>query len=244
MDPDNLSPCHAGELIAEHLRLDSTAWSIGMLGAIAEFFRGKNEAFATDGVTRVVTGRGALRVVANGATRVVPYDTGGERRAIALCLPETACMMHRRRLITEAGPDVEALRKPDRTAVLFDLGLGSPFFDFYIRTADPDAIRRLREGAGLPLFDPRHGLLPDIAAMHPHRVFVSKLGRIEVFQRIASPGDTTPEGPHTHLLPALLKSGRVFDAETPIPSGWIPCATLYCGGAYEFPAAGATDPHH
>lgn len=213
-----------------------------MLGAIAEFFRGRGEAFDSDGSTFVVTGRGALRVVANGATRAVTYETGGNgQSAIALCLPESACTMHGRRVITEAGPDTGALRERDRAAVLFDLGLGSPFFDFYIRTADLHEIARLREGIGLSLFDPRHGLLSDIAAMHPHRVFVSKLGRVEVFQRIAGPGETTPEGPHTHLLPPLLKSGRVFDAETPIPSGWIPCATLYCGGSQE--SAGASAAH-
>jgi hypothetical protein len=243
MDPENLSPRRIEQLVAEHLRLDSTSWSIGMLGAIAEFFRATEEAFESDGTTFVVTGRGALRVVADGATRAVAYETGGDGRyAIALCLPESACTMHGRRVITEAGPDTGALRERDRAAVLFDLGLGSPFFDFYIRTADPHEIGRLREGIGLPLFDPRHGLLADIAAMHPHRVFVSKLGRVEVFQRIAGPGETTPEGPHTHLLPPLLKSGRVFDAETPIPSGWIPCATLYCG-VQDSAAAGASAAH-
>lgn len=200
-----------------------------MVGAIAEFLRADREALDTDGTTYAITERGAMRIVVNRATRAITYPSGGNgQQAIALCLPETACTMHGRRTITEIGPDLAALRENDRAATLFDLGLRSPFFDFHIRTSDQGQVRRLREGAGQSLFDPGHGLLQDIAAMNLHRVFVSKLGRIEVYQPIARPGDRTPEGPHTHLLPSLLANRRVFEEGTPIPPGWIPCATCYC----------------
>ena len=33
--------------------------------------------------------------------------------------------MHRRAVLTELGPDGDALRREDRTGILFDLGLGS-----------------------------------------------------------------------------------------------------------------------
>lgn len=217
-------------LIAAHLGLASTSWSIGMLGAVAEFFRAQDETHTTDNATCVVTARGAIGISVTGATRAVacPAD-GGEPSSIALCLPAADCTMHGRSVITEAGPDHGALRDRDRDAILFDLGLGSPYFDFYIRTADPAAIKSLRKGIGLSLFDARHSLPRDILAMHPHRVFVSRLGRIEVYQRIASAGETTPEGPHTHLLPELLKTDRVHSENVPIPPGWIPCVYLYLG---------------
>ncbi len=217
-------------LVADHLKLASTSWSIGVLGAVAEFFRAQDEAHTTDNATWVTTARGAIRISATGSMRAVACTAAGtEPSSIALCLPAADCSMHRRRVITETGPDRRAVRDCDRQAILFDLGLGSPYFDFYIRTADPAAIKCLRDGIGFSLFDAHHGLPRAIVAMHPHRVFVSKIGRIEVYQRIAGAGETTPDGPHTHLLPELIKTGRVHAPETPIPSGWIPCVNLYVG---------------
>ena len=217
-------------LIAAHLGLASTSWSIGILGAVAEFFRAQDEIHTTDNATCVVTARGAIGISVTGAARAVVCPAGGgEPSSIALCLPATDCTMHGSSVITEAGPDHGALRNCDREAILFDLGLGSPYFDFYIRIADPAMIKNMRKGVGLPLFDARHSLPRDILAAHPHRVFVSRLGRIEVYQRIAGAGETTPEGPHTHLLPELLKTGRVHSGNVPIPPGWIPCVCLYLG---------------
>lgn len=232
-------------LIAAHLKLASTSWSIGILGAVAEFFRAPDETHATDSTTCVVTERGAIRIAVNGATRAVTCPAGsGEPSSIALCLPAADCTMHGRSVITEAGPDHGALRDRDRDGILFDLGLGSSYFDFYIRTADPAAIKTLRKGIGLSLFDARHSLPRDILAMHPNRVFVSRLGRIEVYQRIASAGETTPEGPHTHLLPELLKTGRIHAADAPIPPSWIPCVNLYLGHPPAHrPGQDATHPH-
>ena len=61
-----------------------------------------------------------------------------------------------------------------------------------------------------------------ILAANPHRVFISRLGRIEVYQPIPPPSGKSPEGPHTHVLPRLLKSGRTHPATEPVPEGWFP----------------------
>jgi hypothetical protein len=66
-----------------------------------------------------------------------------------------------------------------------------------------------------------------ILATHPHRVFVSRLGRVEVFQPIPPPDGKSPDGPHTHVLPALLRHRRTHSATEPIPDGFIPCAHVY-----------------
>ena len=66
-----------------------------------------------------------------------------------------------------------------------------------------------------------------ILAANPHRVFISRLGRIEVYQPIPPPSGRSPEGPHTHVLPRLLQSRRTHPATEPVPQGWIPCAHLY-----------------
>ena len=62
---------------------------------------------------------------------------------------------------------------------------------------------------------------------NPHRVFVSRIGRAEVYQPIPPAGGTSPDGPHTHVLPKLLAAGRTHAATEPTPAGWIPCAHLY-----------------
>jgi hypothetical protein len=48
-----------------------------------------------------------------------------------------------------------------------------------------------------------------------------------VYQPIPPPSGKSPDGPHTHVLPKLLKSGRTHPATEPVPAGWIPCAHLY-----------------
>jgi hypothetical protein len=61
----------------------------------------------------------------------------------------------------------------------------------------------------------------------PHRVFVSRMGRIEVFQPIPSSDGRSPDGPHTHVLPKLLQHKRTHAATEQIPAGFVPCAHLY-----------------
>jgi len=100
------------------------------------------------------------------------------------------------------------LRAADRDAVLFDLGIGRRELRACIRVADAGALGVLRELAGRALFDRDAAALARIAALDPVRVFMSALGRIEVYRPIAPPGGTTERGPHTHLLPHLLAPAR------------------------------------
>ena len=60
---------------------------------------------------------------------------------------------------------------------------------------------------------------------NPHRVFSSRVARVEVFQALPPPGGKSPDGPHTHVLPKLL--ARTHAATEPLPAGWIPCAYCY-----------------
>jgi hypothetical protein len=66
-----------------------------------------------------------------------------------------------------------------------------------------------------------------ILAASPHRVFVSRLGRIEVCQPIPPHDGRSPQGPHTHVLPDLLKHRRSHAATEPIPAELVPCAHVY-----------------
>jgi hypothetical protein len=135
--------------------------------------------------------------------------------------------MNQRTALAELGPDREALREQHREATLFDLGLGALQVDVCVRVADADVAAELRSHAGRSLFDPGNPAMGVILAANPHRVFVSKLGRIEVYQPIPRPDGKSPMGPHTHVLPKLLQHQRTHAATELVPEGWIPCAHLY-----------------
>ena len=93
--------------------------------------------------------------------------------------------MNRRAVLTEIGPDHGALRAEDRTAALFDLGLGTLQLDACVRSGDAATVAALRNWVGQSLFAHGNGAMAVILAASPHRVFVSRVGRIEVFRHSA-----------------------------------------------------------
>jgi hypothetical protein len=221
------------EFLAEQAADNEVAWSLGTFGAIAEFTRDADELVAIDRddvSVAVVTTRGGLRIARHPELRPVASEsptTESWSHRVALCLPETSCAMGGRTEFTEVGPDCEALREEDRPGILFDLGLGALQADFYIRSADPEVVAELRRCTGKSVFSPNCGAMKVILAANPHRVFVSRLGRIEVYQPIPPVGGKSPSGPHTHVLPKLLAHGRTQSANEPVPTAWIPCAHFY-----------------
>jgi hypothetical protein len=70
---------------------------------------------------------------------------------------------------------------------------------------------------------------------------LTRIGRAEVYQPIPPADGKSPDGPHTHLLPKLLRSGRTHAATVPIPEDWAPCLHLYPAHPYK-DGLGATKP--
>lgn len=221
------------DLLAGQLGDAETAWSVGTFGAIAEFTRDADEATTlarADGAVLAMTARGGLRIETAHGLRPIASESltsRGWSQRVALCLPEETCVMSRRTVLTEIGPDRNALRPRDRASILFDLGLGALQVDCCVRSGDAAFVAALRKCAGQSLFAHDGGAMRLILAANPHRVFVSRIGRIEVFQPIPPPDGKSPEGPHTHVLPKLIRSGRTHAATEPLPVGWIPCAHFY-----------------
>ena len=221
------------DLLRREIANPDTQWSLGTFGAIAEFARDRDEPVSlvqSDDTVSAVTPRGGIAIRSHPASR--PFASEGITRTgwnqrVALCLPEDDCAMNKRATLTEIGPDHQAPREEDRESVLFDLGLGALQADFCVRIGDRGLARRLREHAGRAVFEPGNPAMGMILEANPHRVFISRLGRIEVYQPIPPPSGKSPEGPHTHVLPRLLKSGRTHPATEPIPEGLVPCAHLY-----------------
>lgn len=220
-----VDPAVAG-LLRDTLADPGTGWSLGSFGAVAEFVRTDDEPLIApaDGRLGGATARGAIALGPTAGLRPIAYETGFSgswSHAVALCLPENACAMGRRRVLTELGPDAEAVRPEDRGAILFDLGLGLSAIDACLRTDDPDLLAILRAGLGRPVLNAdgpiRH------RAGSAHRVFRARIGRIEVF------GASPPRagGPRALIVPEMLKAGRTHAATSPIPEGWVPCGALH-----------------
>ncbi len=221
------------DFLADHIADAGTQWSLGTFGAIAEFMRDTDEPATlsrTETGLTVVTARGRMRIEPADEMRPFAFETTTKESwssRVALCLPAERCAMNRRSVLTEIGPDTDALRAQDKTAILFDLGIGAMQADFHVRISDPDAAAQLRLHTGNPVFESGNPAMQIIFAANPHRVFVSRVGRIEVFQPIPPAHGKSPDGPHTHVLPNLLRHKRTHSATEPIPSGFIPCAHLY-----------------
>lgn len=227
-------------LLRRHMADWRTGWSMGTFGAIAEFHQDAGEITVVDELHSLMraTRRGAIHLDRRrlAGIRAVAYETISPRRhrwsqAVSLCLPDAQARRAVRSVLTELGPDDDAIRGIDRTGILFDMGLSLPQCDFCIRTSDPKLLAALRAGLGRSLFEHDNPALMAILNGHPHRVALTNIGRVEVYQQIGGPdtGGVSPPGPHTHLLPKLLKSGRTHSANTPIPEGLLPLGSLHPG---------------
>jgi hypothetical protein len=211
---------------------------MGSYGAVAEFFQDPGEAIESDDALARVTARGGIRIEIPRDLGVFAYENpgahGDSSQHIALCLPADSSQMSCNSVLAELGPDEEALRPDDRESALVDLGvsaLGGGCFqlDFCIRTEDPDFAHFLRQHVGCNIFEHASPVFGKLLEVQPHRVILTRLGRLEVFQAIGGEHTEgrTPEGPHTHLLPELLARNRTHPEAVPIAEGWVPCAFLY-----------------
>ena len=218
-------------LFSEHIADPHSSWSVGTFGAVAEFHRDADEAVELSiGEDRyaAATARGALRIELVPGLRAFAYETlGGHGQwshAVALCLPKNAAARHGRRLLAELGSDEGAVRPQDRGAVLFDMGLACLQVDVCVRSAEPDVVAALRAGRGRSLLEHGNRLMTEMPKLSPHRVFVCHFARAEVYQPVPPPDGVSPSGPHTHVLPRLMREDRTHAATVPIPEGWVPCA--------------------
>jgi hypothetical protein len=228
----SVSMLHA--LLLDHIRDPHASWSCGRFGAIAEFHRDADEPVEIESGPAIAaaTDRGAIRIEVLPDLRPVAYETISKcieswGQGVALCLPRNLALMSGRTVVTELGPDVDAVRPQDRGALLFDLGLGGSQSEICVRSADPAAIVLLRSACGHPLFSQDPAVLRRLPDLSPHRVFRCRVGRIEVYQAIPAPDGKTPDGPHTHVLPRLLANARNHAATVPVPKGWLAGMTLF-----------------
>jgi len=227
-------------VLSSALQDPETGWSMGSFCALAEFHQDEGETVQVDrpsDLTRA-TVRGAIRLDAEtlGACRPIAYEQLSKSRdrwgqGLALCLPAHMAVMARRAVITPLGPDADAIRADDRGAALYDMGLGLIQCDFLVRTREAALIAVLDDCAGRSIFEPGNPAMSAILRAHPNRVAATPLGRIEVFQKIGGPdtGGVSPPGPHTHVLPKLMKAGKTHAGNITVPKALVPCAYMHPG---------------
>ncbi len=223
------------DLVREQLERTSSGWSSGVFGALAEFERDPEEhSKALDGaLLGWVTPRGALAIDSKMRPLPLAYEClsarpGRWQQGCVFCLPSQS-LERGPSVLTDLGRDRAALRPENREGRLFDMGIGRPGVRFCVRTEDQALAALLAKNSGHSLFDRANPVMAAIKEASPNRVVMTPLGRIEVFQAIGSSrnGQGTPEGPHTHVLPKLLASGRSHDANIPVPDGLTPLLSLH-----------------
>ena len=221
------------EFLDKQLRQADTSWSVDGFGAIATFTRDPDEpvTFNRDGTAlSAVTTRGGVRISVQAGLQPIATESPTAEawiHRVALCLPRELCSMNVRRELTEIGPDADAIRAQERDGVLFDLGLGLLQIDACVRTTDPNVAAALRRHVGKSVFATDSGAMGVISHASPHRVFISRVGRVEVFQTIRPPDKESPDGLNAHVSPKLLAHGRTHAATEPLPDNWVPCAHCY-----------------
>ncbi|OUS23776.1 hypothetical protein A9Q99_27465 [Gammaproteobacteria bacterium 45_16_T64] len=220
------------DLIKQSFDSPLNGWSIGSFGAIGEFMWDANEERCAPDGDRFgcITERGAMAVTLREDIQPVAYeyltkDPRHWNQGVAFCLEADKAMMSNHPVVTELGPDHGALKVEHRDHIMFDMGLQRGFVDVAIRTNDKALITLLRLACGSDLLAPGNPAMGAIIKTGPHRVFTTALGRLEVYQSIGI--EKSPEGPHTHVLPKLMASGRAFSANIPIPDRMLPMFTLH-----------------
>jgi predicted Fe-S protein YdhL (DUF1289 family) len=229
----------AGPALAERLLQTAhdpaTVFAIGVQGAVAEFMRAPDDrSIARGDADRLLirSRLGALRLDVRPWVRVFAFGPEkGLPDEIVLAIHSSRLTPQAVSAVVELGPDRDAVRRADRRAALFDLGLDRATIRFCVRTDDAELISELRRCVGQPLAAVAPALIPLLLARHPQRIAISELGRIEVRQPIGlrdgEPG--TPVGPHTHLLPHLLRTGRELAPGRDLPAGYAAAASLFPG---------------
>lgn len=206
-------------------------WVIGVAGAVAEFTaaQGEDVDVIVDGDDIVAhTRNGAILMTINDDIRALTFDPPDWTPEPRIVL---AVKRERGRLpvaagVSDLGGDDAALFQED-DGTLYDLGLGRKEGRLCVRLGDGAAQEVLDRATGLEFAQALPMLAGPLFAESPTRVVESALGRIEVRGQIPPPDATSPHGPHTHLLPDHLDTGRALPVGMDLPRAYLPGAIFY-----------------
>jgi predicted Fe-S protein YdhL (DUF1289 family) len=224
------------EFVAESLRQKSGAWALGRYGATAEFICDHDEpceVSVTGETITAISGRGALQLTIGERVRALRLRDDDSRhgyRAIFLVVSMARVTLPVAKTLTPLGRDEGAIRPEFRNDIWFDLGLGRDDLRLCVRASSADLLDTMNQASGLPLLDVLQAAGALIVKHSPARVVETPLGRAEIYTPIPPPGGQLPDGPHTHLLPGHLESGRATPPGIDLPPVYALGATFFPRG--------------
>lgn len=222
--------------VISSVRRRAGTWVTGVVGAVGEFAAQPDARVVVetdDGEVRATTRGGTLRFMIDDDVRALTFDppeTPADRQRIVLAVKRERGRLPVTEVVADLGPDAGAVLPGDRRHMLFDLGLGRKETRFCVRCAPGAVSDALVAATDTSLFDAMPMLGPALLAQSPTRVVESALGRIEISTPIPPPGGTSPAGPHTHLLPDHLATGRAMPAGMDLPRAYLTGAVYYPAG--------------
>lgn len=211
-------------------------WVVGVVGAVAEFGarpRASVEVDEDGGWIVATTEGGRLRFRIDDDVRALTFDpleTPPERQRLVLAVKRERGRLPVSGIVADLGEDRAAIRAGDRGARLFDIGLGRKEARFCVRCTPGAALDALMSAAGSAMHMALPCIGPTLIQDSPVRIVESALGRIEVSGPIPPLGGASPAGPHTHLLPDHLATGRALPAGMDVPRAYLPGAIFYPAG--------------
>ncbi|MEM9813882.1 MAG: DUF1289 domain-containing protein [Pseudomonadota bacterium] len=221
------------DFVTRSLRTAAGTWVVGVVGAVAELSapRGGSVAVETDGaLITASTPGGALRFLIDEDVRALTFDrpeTPSARQRIVLAVKRERGRLPVKTVLSDVGADRAAVRAEDGAARLFDLGLGRKEARFSVRCDPGSAADALSAASGCSLLEALPRIGATLIEESPARIVESALGRVEVLTPIPHPGGLSPAGPHTHLLPDHLATGRALPVGMDLPRAYLPGAVFY-----------------
>lgn len=201
----------------------NSSWAIVRDGVVAEFsiVPGDKPIKTFDNNTlKIDTHRATLCINFDDSVKAIVAESGAHgcspwTQIIYLCIPKDQAKMSCRNKLTYLGNFDNGTDKGD----LWDLGVGTETLDACIVAKDKPTNELLKQNEGKYIIDDPD-FLRELVIHSPPRLFQTKFAYIIVRQKIPLTEKEELEGPHTHLLPPIIKSKKYF--EVPVPENMIP----------------------
>lgn len=210
------------KLLVESSGKTKSSWAIVRDGVVAEFSIVQGDkltkTFQND-VLRVDTQRATLSINFDDSLEAITSESGAHgcspwTQNIYLCVKKEEAKMAARTKLTYLGK----FDSHDIQGNLWDLGVGNDTLDACVIAKNESVNELLKQNESQYVID-KSEFLQELVHHSPPRLFQTNFASILVKQKITTTEEEI-EGPHTHLLPPIIKSKKHF--EVPVPNDMIP----------------------
>lgn len=211
------------KILVDAAEITKSSWAIVRDGVVAEFsvvLGDKPIKTFENNTLKIDTHRATLCVNFDESVKAVVAESGAHgcspwTQHVYLCIQKDQAKMSCRNKLTYLGKFDNGVDKGD----LWDLGVGNQTLDACIIAKDESTNDLLKQKEGQYIIDDPN-FLRELVIHSPPRLFQTKFAYILVRQKIPLTEKEELEGPHTHLLPPIIKSKKHF--EVPVPEDMVP----------------------